>query len=524
MNQKNWSATVVTAIVMVGLALVLNQLGVPRRSPTWYAVMLAPGLVVFLHYVYFVMLPSRLLPSLVSDDAERLRWLERVAATPSLIGERMKFVVHLIIFGELQVRGEHEKALAWGDVGLRFKPAPGSESDLRRRMANSMEILGWHNEAAAARHAADAVLEGAEVDFSERLARGKLLAEKGKHGEAVEAFEQGLALVPDGANGALRAEFLLQIALASFNAGRPELTVQSAREAILAGVDGPLLLSAHRVAGMALGNLGRLDESEIHRRATLELVERSGKPAELAAALSQLAGLQRMRGQLAEAEELIARAEAIDAGTQIQTNWAELLRLQGRYEEALERLKKCAPDKPMIIPSSERRLRAVIQMEMSTSEAELGRWDEAEAHLLEAQPVLEPDPKHGLGWLASVARILAGKGERDDAFDAIARVEAMIPSFQDDPAARRRAFIKIGHAALLLEDHVRAEAYWNEVMALEPNPVEIPLTYYYQAKAQLGLGRPAAARELFQKAVAVGIDSYHARLAREALSSVTASA
>ena len=474
---------------------------------------------IFASLAWFELLPVDLVNRITRDDRRRLRILKLVAATPCPFGEAGKFTARFCIFERLRASGRLEEAVAAGRALLDSGPKDYNEVAIRHSLADCLDRLGRPEEAAEARQRAESAFDEDFASLPQWLKRGDRFKAQGLQAEAFEAYERALELVPDRADPDPRIRIMLKMAVAAFDAGRPAVSARWSWQAIDLGASGTYLKTAHRMAGLALGTHGRLDEAEAHLRRALELAEEgSADPATVAQCLSQLADNERRRGRLAEAEMFCERVEALGAGGFLNVMvWSDVLRAQGRFEEALGLHERLDTAGPPAVPEHNRRLRGALTLGIAQIEADLLRWDEAEAHCREARTLLESDPKLRLTIEGIETRIAAGLGRRDEVLAGIDLVESRLSEFPEDRSARIGALASIGRAALLLGDFARAESLWSRHLEAGPDPVARPLGLYYRGEALLGLGRHDDARGCFTRAVVEGIDSHHARLARERL-------
>ena len=248
-----------------------------------------------------------------------------------------------------------------------------------------------------------------------------------RYEEAIQAFEQALDR-NCAENTAGRDEVLFRLALASFNAGWPEKTMMSAERVIEAGVSEPWLYLAHRLAGSASSNLGRLD-----------------------------------------------------------------------------------------LAHYERRMQAVLNMNMATHRALLGRLDQASDNLCAATGELSADPKLALVCEAAWACLMARRGDRESALWRTNLVLQELDEHSRDGSTRLDCLEQIGQAMLLTGEFERAKECWERFLATTHPPVAEPTGRYHLGVCQWHLGDPDAARGSFRRAAAQGINSYHARLAEERL-------
>src|SRR5262249_40221630 len=156
---------------------------------------------------------------------------------------------------------------------------PALEADIRRRLIDCLEALGRNDEAEVERANAAACVDRAPDDTLRYLTKGTLLERKHQYVEACAAFEKALLLAPVS-NLPVRIECMIHLVLACFHAARPVETLRWAEEAIASGAEGKYLRIAHRMAGVACGNLGRLEESEDHCRRAYDAAAALGDNAE----------------------------------------------------------------------------------------------------------------------------------------------------------------------------------------------------------------------------------------------------
>ena len=473
--------------------------------------------------VYFVVLPRWAIKRFGQTAPERLRrYLEWVVATPSLFGSASKLVTRGGLVGIYLPQGRHAEAAAHCRANLASLAGPwhaakfsALEADIRRRLADCLEAMGQPDEAEDERRRAAACVDRAPDDPLRHLTRGTLLEREHRYAEACEAFERALSLTPP-ANRAVHVECLSHLALACHNAGRPVETLRWAEESIALGARGTHLRIAHRMAGLACGNLGRLEESEDHCRRAYDLADAERDASAMGQILGSLADIRRKRGKLAEADEACRKAEAVNPAavrmslavrSQIRREW-------GRYDEALDLLGRHRETTSLVIPALERRLRAACALDMSRIEAECGRSDDAWAHVQEAISVLGNDAKLGLKCDAAASWVLAVRGLADDSRHVGDLVESRLSEFEQDPSTCRGALYDLGMAAWTRGDHETCEDCWSRYLLLSPDPVHRPAALYYRAECRRQRGDSSGAIADLREAVAMNIDSHHARLAR----------
>ncbi len=196
---------------------------------------------------------------------------------------------------------------------------------------------------------------------------------------------------------------------------------------------------------------------------------------------------------------------------------SQILREWGRYDEALELMRRYAETPKLVIPAHERRIRAVVALDTARIEAECGRADDAWAHIQEAKAVLANDAKLGLKCDGALAWILAVRGLADESRRVAGEVESRLVDFEQDPSTRRGVMYDLGFAASTRGDHENAEKCWSSYLELSPDPVHQPTALYFRGECRRGRGDTSGGLADFREAVAMNIDSCHARLARRGL-------
>ena len=484
------------------------------------------ALIAFIHYFYFGILPQRAIKKYERTDPERLRRnLERVVATPSLVGTAVKLVARGALIGIYFSQGRHAEAvehcratLATLAKGRRVADFPALEADTRRRLSDCLEALGQKAEAEEERRLAAECVARAPDDALRHLTKGTLLEREHRYAEACAVFEQALSATPE-ANGLGRIECMTHLVLASFNAGRPVECRKWAEESIALGAQGRYLRAAHRMAGVACGNLGRLEESEEHIRRAYDVAASEGDAGVMGEILGSLADIQRKQGKLAEAYDASTKAaelgpKAVRMAIAVQS---AILNEWGRFDEAIAMLRRHGEATKVVIPALERRVRAVCALDMSRIEAECGRGDDAWAHILEAQSELASDAKLGLKCDAAAAWVIAVRGLVGDSRRLADQVEDRLAEFARDPSTCRGALYDLGMAAFARGDHDKCEDCWDRYLELSPDPVHQPTALYFRGECRRHRGDASGAAADFRQAVAIDIDTHDARLARQRL-------
>lgn len=504
-----WFRTLAEAVPLAGLA-----------------VLVVITLVFLAHRWYFLVLPQRAIRKYRRANPEHLaRYLERVVATPSLLGPAQKLVARGALVGIYLPQGRHAEAAAHCRANLaslararRVADFPALEADIRRRLADCLEALGQMDEALAERRRAEDCVDRAPSDPLRHLTQGTLLERENRYAEACAAFEQALAATPES-NRPVRIECMVHLVLACFDAGRPVESLDWAEQAIALGAEGRFLRVAHRMAGVACGNLGRLEEAEDHDLRAYDVASAMDDTSEMGQILGSLANIQLKRGKLVEAHEACLRAAAMDpkAVRMAIAVQSQILREWGRFEDALERLGRHDDAPNLVIPALERRIRAAVALDRSRIEAECGRADDAWVHIQEAVSELGNDAKLGLQCDAAASWIFAARGLADDSRRVADQAKARLADFERDPSTCRGVLYDLGMAAWTRGDHETGEELWSRYLDLRPDPVYRPTALYFRGECRRLQGNTPGAKADFREAVAMEIDTHYARLARRRL-------
>ncbi len=298
------------------LAVVFGILrGIPRSNPaeSILAVIFAVGLFAVLLLVPYLR-PDPVKAALddpPEDPDELMASLEQGLAMNLPRPAFRTALARYRLMGLYKVRKRYEDAIEQGRSILRLMCASDSfESEIHLEIAICFDFLGRPDEAEAERLEAAECLKDGPEDYLGWLARGKLFDKVNRYHEAAEAYERALEwILPEDTNS--RDNLLIQLVLATFNAGRSEETLKWAEQAIAVCTSERRLYAAHRMAGVAAANLGRLDEAEHHRQRAYNMAVEEGDAKKISDSLALLADLHRQRGDLDTAEALCLKAESL---------------------------------------------------------------------------------------------------------------------------------------------------------------------------------------------------------------------
>jgi len=473
-----------------------------------------------LHIVYFLVLPSLLCRGATKSPRLR-RYLERVVATPSLLGDSIRFQARHSLMSLSNMEGLYEQASTQGFAILRHRRlSPTLLVEVRGRLADALEGLGRHDEASEQRRLAEEGLRKARRDPAWYVNRGRQLDSRRDFAGACRAYEEGLELAPAGANDA-RELLTLHLASALYLAGRVEESARRAEEAAALVRNPKHQYLAHRQASSSYASLGRLDEAESHSQRVLALAETLGDPVQVSDSLGDLANIRRKRGHLVEALAACDQAVAMSRPTRhLEMIRYELLRSWGHFDEAIAALGRASRVDPNPIHRAERMVQGIFAYCRATVLMEQGRLDEVAALLDAALAGVRGDPKLTLWCDAAAVRLAALQGRRDEALGALDPTESRLAPFAQDTNTRSTVLGSLGRAALALGAYDRALGYWEQYRTLPPQPVELPIALYHLGEAHRGLGADASARACYKAAIDTELDTRFVRLAQERLRTI----
>ncbi len=452
-------------------------------------------------------------------DRERARRiLERVIAAPSLWGERGKVEARFRLSWIYLEAKRCEDAVEQCRAILRHRLKPAIEANVRRRLADCLEAAGKLDEANAERQRAAERVAEAPDDAEKFLSQAQMLEDQGRHAEACEAFERGLALIPRW-NDVARKTTMVKLALSAYNAGRPDAAIRWTEAAIALKPEPMLLMLAHSTAGLAYSTQGNLEAAEKHRQQAFLLATAAGNQDSAARFLVQLADVQMKRGKLVQAAEASEQAAGMSfkARRHARMVQAECLRLWGRLDEARETLEQASRAPGLPVPSAERHAQAVISLGLAWVTAEENQPETALNHLQQAAAELQQDEKLSLSCEATAAWVFALLNRPAEMEQKIQVVEARLPQFVHDRATQGLCYGMLARAIFELNDFERSKSYWERYLSLKPDPAFEPIGLYYLGECHRHLGDMETAKAKFQQAVRLGIDTHHTWLAQERL-------
>lgn len=429
----------------------------------------------------------------------------------------------------------YEQAAASFRLLLSRRPPAGMEADARRRLADTLDVLGRPDEAAAERERAGAAAMQGGKDPSALAAQGDLLTHQGRHEEACSFFERALAATPNLPGGG-RAHFMAKLALSHQQAGKSAEALRWARASLNASPTKEVRRMMEGIAGVACADTGDLIGAEQHYRQALELAQASGKPEETARAMAILASVHYKRGQFHEAITASRQARQVFADPS-RTSYvieAECLRDMGRFDEARAVMEQRRHAPGFDQPWTEQKMQALGALGSAWIEVYAEQYAAAIPYLEAAREGLKastrapagvwPPPVVGGGetkvvlWCdAAQAAALAGAGQEPEARALLSSVESRLPQFSQDRATLLGTYGSLGRAAFALGELALSRKFWQDYLDCQPNPISQPTAHYWLGEIALRLRDKDTALAEFQQAVAPGIDSYSARRAQARL-------
>ncbi len=196
---------------------------------------------------------------------------------------------------------------------------------------------------------------------------------------------------------------------------------------------------------------------------------------------------------------------------------AQIFRDWGRFDEALAAMARNAEGEKLVIPQMQRRVAAARALDSARIETEAGRANDAWPRIQEALTELSGDAKLSVKCDAAASWVLAGRGLADESRRIAEMLQPRLAAFEADPSTQRSVYYDLGMAALARGDYQAGIDCWTRYLVLSPDPVNQPSAYYQRGECHLNLGQHAAARDDFQSADAMNLDTYYSGLARRRL-------
>lgn len=303
-------------------------------------------------------------------------------------------------------------------------PSPGPSADAEEAYAAAMDLLVNQGVGAA-----EAVLDGAEGEFQSGadaalmlVGRSRLLSARGSHEEALAMLQEAVELEPD------LAEAHYFLSLAYFNGFMNEESLAAAERAVELQPDNADYLYQ---AAQMYDRTGRVADAEATWEKLLEL-----QPDE-ARYLVPLAGLHHRLGDTALAIELLDRAAAADAESQMGQMARQLagqLRNEAQTSSEVERINTALKFAPQDAGLHHRRAELLL---------EARDYVGAEAAVRNATSIEPEVAEH----FALLSRVLDGKGDKEGALAAMETAVELGPENIDNTLSLAGLRMQVGDLA-----------------------------------------------------------------------------
>jgi len=413
---------------------------------------------------------------------------------------------------------------------------PSIEADTRRRLADTLDVLGKSEEAALERERAGTVAMNTKHNPMALATQGDLLKRQHRYNEACELFQRALSMMPPVASPG-RAQIMAKLAMAHHEAGRSSETLKWAKTSLVNNPNQDIRILMEKMAGIASADQGDLESAEIHYLRALELAEAAAKPDKVASVLALLANVQAKHGQYEAAIPAARRSwELTPTASRVALAVeAECLRDMGRFDEARAVMARWADGPRHDQPHIERKSQALGSLGIAWIETRAEQPEAAWKHLEAAREGLQavtnsttwPPPPGGseeklILWCdATAANILSQQGNAADAHRLRDSVESRLTPFAGDYATLRGVYRHLARAALRTGELAECRRYCLLNLDCRPTPGGLPTIHYLLGEVALRLAETDAARAAFRQAVAPGIDSLEARKAQARLNEMS---
>ncbi len=408
----------------------------------------------------------------------------------------------------------------------------GLEADTRRRLADTLDVLGETEEAATERDRAEACASGSRRDPLALTAQGDLLKHQHHYDEACKLYQDALSLLPALPTPG-RAQIMAKLTIAHFEAGRSGEALKWAEASLANNPAKNIRRMMESMSGVASADQGDLEGAESHYFRALALAEAGGNPEEISRTLGALAGVQYKRGQFDQAISTCHRAwkSQPEPGRMALLIEAECLRDSGRFDEARAVIGRFRKGPRFDQPWVERKQQALGALASAYIEI-FAEQPAAALPLLEAAreglkaltrttvwppPITGKEDKISLWCDAAQAAALAGVGRDAEARRLVVSSVDRLSGFGKDRATRLGTYGSLGRAAFALGDLAESEDFWRQYLHCKPNPVSLPNAHFYLGEIFLRRAEKEAALDAFRQAVAPEVDSFYARRAQARL-------
>lgn len=272
------------------------------------------------------------------------------------------------------------------------------------------------------------------------------------------------------------------------------------------------------IAAVACTNIGDLTKAEAFATTGYDLANAAENDQERALRLSQLAAIEYYRGNVIQALTTVDRAIDLSPHTCKPGYMYKHLMLKtlGRFDEALEVLQKhqnCAEDFNI---RRENRFDGTFMLANASLYAAIGDGEKAYSFWQRGAPEFERDVKMRFHCKGLQAWILALLGQNREAISLITETENTEAIAQSPGSLRDNAFFRL-QAAFALQEHTLGLRLAQEHLTMQLPPISFPQAYYLLGECRRGRNEDTAARQAYEKAVALGLDTHFTRLAKARL-------
>jgi tetratricopeptide (TPR) repeat protein len=450
--------------------------------------------------------------------------IERALTYRSVIRFGPLFQARFKLMQLYKLRGRFDDAIAEAkELLARYRARGSFESQIHLEIAACHDSLGRADESKAEQRRAGECLPVPPRDALGWLVQGRLFAAKDRHDLAIAAYERALKSFSLESQQ-IRTEARILLAIACLHAGRFEDAIKWAEFSLknAKAVSRAYLLA--RVAGNAASRLGRSGEAEEYFRQACKLAVEANDKKGMADSLAALAELERSRGNLAQALSLCLEAESLspEGARDAFLVHASVCRNQGRPDEAIERATQAGQAGMLPSSSAERRMQAIVKLQLAHYRGDAGQIDQAWDELGEAKAELGHDRRLSSACEVVSIRLTSMRGERAL---TLGRAEALLRALEGlalGPGERSNHLATVGRSLLDAGEYERAIDCLERVAAESSHRINQPLGYYYVGECRRGQGDLARALDAYKRAAGFGIDSHHARLAGEAIRELAA--
>lgn len=470
-------------------------------------------------YVIFLACPRSADAASARGDKDAARgMLEDVLRKPSLFGSALRRHVHHRLSWLYLNERRIPEAVEQSRLALLGRLNPAIEALYLMRLADCLEANGDLDAAVGERARVAPLLNSTRENAAQLIALGSSLRSQGRYTDAIPVYERALAKTPESLTMP-RAHIMASLALACWEAGRINETLRWSEGVLALNPDITHRTTVLSISGLALGNLGRLDEAEERHRMAYEASSAVGNTDQAARHLAMVGAMHRRQGRLVEAIETCERAASMSLASRRAARFTEYETFLswGRFSDAREMLEQGLKAQGFAIVGKERRIQAVSELAQALLEVEEGRADQAIVCLDAARDELADDEKTAISYHSMRAWVEALLGRVDMSGESARRATALSARIPDSRNSLLTYHRNLGCASLAAGRIDSARHHWQTYLSLLPDPVDAPKAHYYLGQCFDEEGNRSGAREEWQAAVDSGLDTLYVSLARERL-------